>query len=150
MAVNQNVLALLGKSLSAIIPLSIVNWSRCHADSRTQLVTLYDKASQKEIGTYSRASLDTGNHKLWRVEIFPDNSLLLRFDDNERSGDRSQVIHHIVVHVKKVESGGNKYEAISRIQATNVYGFAIGGESEVVVGLRKANCFEGLVACYVW
>lgn len=82
------------------------------------------------------------------MEIFPDNSLLLRFDDNERTGDRSQVIQHIVVHVKKNESN-SQYEAISQIQATNVYGFAIGSDSEVIVGLRKSNCFEGLISCYV-
>lgn len=119
------------------------------SDSRTQIVTLFDKATQQEIDIYSREFLDTGDHKLWRVELFPDNSLLLRFDDDERTGDRSQVIHHIVVHVKKNEANGNKYEAISQIQATNVYGFAIGSESEVIVGLRKANCFEGLINCYV-
>jgi hypothetical protein len=117
-------------------------------DSRTQIVTLYDKISQKEIGVYSAECLPTGENKLWRVEIFPDNSLLLRFDDNERTGDRSQVIHHIVIHVKKNEING-KYQAISQIQATNVYGFAIGSESEVIVGLRKSNCFEGLISCYV-
>lgn len=129
MAVNQHVLALL--------------------DSRTQIVTLFDKSTQQEIDIYSREFLDTGDHKLWRVELFPDNSLLLRFDDDERTGDRSQIIHHIVVHVKKNENNGNKYEAISQIQATNVYGFAIGTESEVIVGLRKSNCFEGLINCYV-
>ncbi len=118
------------------------------SDSRTQIVTLYDKISQKEIGVYSAEYLPTGENKLWRVEIFPDNSLLLRFDDDERTGDRSQVIHHIVVHVKKNEING-KYEAISQIQATNVYGFAIGSDSEVIVGLRKSNCFEGLISCYV-
>jgi len=117
-------------------------------DSRTQIVTLYDKISQKEIGVYSTEYLPTGENKLWRVEIFPDNSLLLRFDDNERTGDRSQVIHHIVIHVKKNEING-KYQAISQIQATNVYGFAIGSDSEVIVGLRKSNCFEGLISCYV-
>lgn len=128
MAVNQHLLALL--------------------DSRTQIVTLYDKTTQKEIGIYSINDLPTGDNKLWRVEIFPDNSLLLRFDDNERTGDRSQIIHHIVVHVKKNESN-SKYEAISQIQATNVYGFAIGSDSEVVIGLRKSNCFEGLISCYI-
>ncbi|CAF2099677.1 unnamed protein product [Rotaria magnacalcarata] len=128
MAVNQNILALL--------------------DSRTQIVTLYDKTTEKEIGIYSAEYLPTGENKLWRVEIFPDNSLLLRFDDDERTGDRSQVIHHIVVHVKKNESS-KKYEAKSQIQATNVYGFAIGSESEVIAGLRKPNCFEGLINCYV-
>ena len=119
------------------------------ADSRTQIVTLFDKATQQEIDIYSREFLDTGDHKLWRVELFPDNSLLLRFDDDERTGDRSQVIHHIVVHVKKSEINGTKYEAIAQIQATNVYGFAIGAEGEVIVGLRKSNCFEGLINCYV-
>ncbi|CAF0795335.1 unnamed protein product [Rotaria sordida] len=109
MAINQNILALL--------------------DSRTQIVTLYDKNTEKEVGIYSAESLPTGENKLWRVEIFPDNSLLLRFDDDERTGDRSQVIHHIVVHVKKNELN-KKYEAISQIQATNVYGFAIGSDSE--------------------
>ena len=148
MAVNQHVLALLGEFHPSVIPFR--SWSTFDVDSRTQLVTLYDKVTQQEMGTYSRGSLNTGHQKLWRVEVFPDNSLLLRFDDDERTGDRSQVIHHVVVHVKKIESSGNKYEAISQIQATNVYGFAIGPESEVVVGLRKANCFEGLVACYVW
>ncbi|CAF4492128.1 unnamed protein product [Rotaria sp. Silwood1] len=128
MAINQNILALL--------------------DSRTQIVTFYDKSTQKEIGIYSAECLPTGENKLWRVEIFPDNSLLLRFDDDERTGDRSQVIHHIVVHVKKNEAN-KKYEAISQIQATNVYGFAIGSDSEVIVGLRKSNCFEGLINCYV-
>ncbi|CAF3605972.1 unnamed protein product [Rotaria sordida] len=128
MAINQNILALL--------------------DSRTQIVTLYDKNTEKEVGIYSAESLPTGENKLWRVEIFPDNSLLLRFDDDERTGDRSQVIHHIVVHVKKNELN-KKYEAISQIQATNVYGFAIGSDSEVIVGLRKSNCFEGLITCYV-
>jgi hypothetical protein len=119
-----------------------------HLDSRTQIVTLYDKTTQKEVGIYSRDFLATGDIKLWRVEVFPDNSLLLRFDDDERTGDRSQVIHHIVVHVKKNETHG-KYEAVSQIQAINVYGFAIGPESEVIVGLRKSNCFEGLINCYV-
>ncbi|CAF2758866.1 unnamed protein product [Rotaria sp. Silwood2] len=128
MAINQNILALL--------------------DSRTQIVTLYDKNTQKEVGIYSAEFLPTGENKLWRVEIFPDNSLLLRFDDDERTGDRSQVIHHIVVHVKKNEVN-KKYEAISQIQATNVYGFAIGSDAEVIVGLRKSNCFEGLINCYV-
>jgi hypothetical protein len=113
-----------------------------------QIVTLYDKVTQKEIGVYSTECLPTGENKLWRVEVFPDNSLLLRFDDDERTGDRSQVIHHMVVHVKKNESNG-KYQATSQIQATNVYGFAIGPESEVIVGLRKSNCFEGLINCYV-
>ena len=117
-------------------------------DSRTQIVTLHDKASGKELGIYPAEFLPIGDNKLWRVEIFPDNSLLLRFDDNERTGDRSQVIHHIVVHVKKNEITG-QYEAISQIQATNVYGFAIGSDSEVIVGLRKSNCFEGLISCYV-
>lgn len=117
-------------------------------DSRTQIITFYDKVTQKEVGVYTTDCLPTGENKLWRVEIFPDNSLLLRFDDNERTGDRSQVIHHIVVHVRRNESNG-RYEAMSQIQATNVYGFAIGAESEVIVGVRKPNCFEGLIACYV-
>ena len=117
-------------------------------DSRTQIVTFYDKVTQKEVGVYTADYLRTGDQKLWRVEIFPDNSLLLRFDDNERTGDRSQVIHHVVVHVRKNESNG-QFEAMSQIQATNVYGFAIGSTSEVIVGLRKSNCFEGLINCYV-
>lgn len=146
MAINQHILALLGMCEDGIL----LYWDLFFvlADSRTQIVTLYDKISQKEIGVYSAECLPTGENKLWRVEIFPDNSLLLRFDDNERTGDRSQVIHHIVVHVKKNEING-KYEAISQIQATNVYGFAIGSQSEVIVGLRKSNCFEGLISCYV-
>ncbi len=133
---------------SVCIYLRIISLEFVDLDSRTQIVTLYDKISQKEIGVYSSSCLSTGENKLWRVEIFPDNSLLLRFDDDERTGDRSQVIHHIVVHVKKSESNGN-YQPISQIQATNVYGFAIGSESEVIVGLRKSNCFEGLITCYV-
>jgi hypothetical protein len=126
----------------------ISNRTFLFSDSRTQIITLYDKNSQKEIGIYPAEFLPTGENKLWRVEIFPDNSLLLRFDDDERTGDRSQIIHHIVVHVKKNELNG-KYEAISQIQATNVYGFAIGSDSEVIVGLRKSNCFEGLISCYI-
>ena len=139
MAVNQNLLALLGKRSNE--EKKQTNEVSSFLDSRTQIVTLFDKTTQKEIGIYSIADLPTGDNKLWRVEIFPDNSLLLRFDDNER-------IHHIVVHVKKNESN-SKYEAISQIQATNVYGFAIGSDSEVVIGLRKSNCFEGLISCYI-
>ncbi len=147
MAINQHILALLG--IYKIIHNTSLNYFVFFVlDSRTQIVTLYDKISQKEIGVYSTEYLPTGENKLWRVEIFPDNSLLLRFDDNERTGDRSQVIHHIVVHVKKNEING-KYQAISQIQATNVYGFAIGPDAEVIVGLRKSNCFEGLITCYV-
>jgi hypothetical protein len=144
MAINQNILALLGICSPKLLILNVF----LVLDSRTQIVTLYDKVTQKEIGVYSTECLPTGENKLWRVEVFPDNSLLLRFDDDERTGDRSQVIHHMVVHVKKNESNG-KYQATSQIQATNVYGFAIGPESEVIVGLRKSNCFEGLINCYV-
>lgn len=118
-------------------------------DARKQLVTLYDKTTQEEISISSREFLARDDHKLWRVELFPDNSLLLRFDDEERTGDRSQVIHHLIIHVKRNETNDQHYEPISQIQATNAYGFAIGAESEVIIGLRKANCFEGLIACYV-
>ncbi|CAF1173215.1 unnamed protein product [Adineta ricciae] len=145
MAINQNLLAILGQFKNFID--SIITLTR-FLDSRTQIVTFFDKLTQKEVGVYAADYLPTGDNKLWRVEIFPDNSLLLRFDDNERTGDRSQVIHHVVIHVRRNESNGS-YEAISQIQATNVYGFAIGSESEVIVGLRKANCFEGLINCYV-
>ena len=120
MAVNQHVLALLGK----IQPEPSGRRRDCLAlrlDSRTQIITLYNKSTEDEVEISSREFLSTGEHKLWRVEIFPDNSLLLRFDDDERTGDRSQIIHHMIVHVKRSETSG-KYEPISQIRATNVFG----------------------------
>lgn len=117
-----------------------------YLDARTQIVTLFDKTTHQQTEISSQELLSNQNHKLWRVELFPDDSLLLRFDDHERTGDQSQIIHHIVVHLKQING---KYRTISQIQATNAYGFAIASNSQVILGLRKPDSFEGLISCYL-